>query len=467
MIDPNIALAFRNPEIQDPIDVQARQANLKSIANAQQLQQQQIADNKISAQQRALELQGQQRTQQAQGALNTALQANTTKDPLTGAPIVDYDKVAGAMTDAGFGKEGLAFKQNVNALRESDARLTELTDTITADKHEHAARLVGTVLDAPEAIRPLAYKGFLDASIGAGYLHKGELPDQYSPDVDGKLRTLQQGAQSVSEQIRGRQQAATNAISQQKADADTARADAQNKRAEALDQLAINKEDQGRYTATGDFDSQRHPIVLDKKTGKLSVDTSVTGSAESVGAKSGAGRQLTPDAALANQSKNQTDYEKNGSAELKARQERDALDQAIAKGNVYVNAKGEVQPFSSMKTATNEQLGQDDIDAMKLQMRQRRQVAETAVEQAVANKNNAMQRNGVRPAVSTQEAIAGYRGQGSPQATPASPQTGRATAAGAQPPAAIVSKMQAGKVTTFNNGQKWMKNADGTVKQVS
>ena len=39
MIDPNIALAYRGVEVQDPLTIQLQQANLQTIANQQQIQQ--------------------------------------------------------------------------------------------------------------------------------------------------------------------------------------------------------------------------------------------------------------------------------------------------------------------------------------------------------------------------------------------------------------------------------------------
>ena len=118
------------------------------------------------------------------------------------------------------------------------------------------------------------------------------------------------------------------------------------------------------------------------------MDTTVTGSPDSVGAKSAkAARQLTPDAALANQSKNQTDYERNGNAELQQRQERDTLDAALSNGKVYVDAKGKITPFSTMKQPAGldadgnavqgtKPLSPEDVNAMKEEMRQRRAVAQ-------------------------------------------------------------------------------------------
>src|SRR5947209_16581682 len=42
MIDPNIALSYRSPQIQDPLEVQARQMSLKNMGLQQQLGQQQL-----------------------------------------------------------------------------------------------------------------------------------------------------------------------------------------------------------------------------------------------------------------------------------------------------------------------------------------------------------------------------------------------------------------------------------------
>lgn len=414
MIDPNIALSYRSPEIQDPLTVQTRQANLKSIANQQQLQQAQLTGMNQENAARDVQM-------RTAAALNQALAENTSTSP-DGSIQVNHAGVVNALNQGGF---GAAAQQYQDAQAKRDEALTKLSGdklALAGQQHDLMIQGLGNVLGVTDpAQRTALWSQEVKRAQAAGIpeaqsLNPAAVPDD--PTLQSMLITSKEGRQMI--QTRLAQQQADTAAQREKDNA---------KRVDAYYEWMMRRGDVNRYRFTNQYDKDNHPIILDTQDGSVLVDKTVTGAPwATTGA--GGGRQLTPDASLANQRANKADYEKNAAAELTARQQRDGLDAALQSGKAYLDKNGRLTPFSSMKDADGNPISADTIAAYQAEMRQRRAVLETAIEQAVANKNNAMQANGVTPQVSTQQAIAGYRGQAQkPAAAQNAPASGKTFAA--------------------------------------
>ncbi len=364
--------------------------SLQTMANQQTLQQQDIAANDLQVKQNA--------------ALNAAIQSSTTKND-DGSLKIDHDAVQKKMTAAGFGAAG---EKWATAQKENDLKISQMT----LDQQETAGKVQQQIAGTLSAVRSItdpaqrqaAWTQKRQQAIQTMGANPASIPEQV-PNDDA-LGALEASALDAHARIQLRiqkQQADTAAANEKN---NQVRADAADKRADAYQEKVLDSMDRDRYQFAGYSDKQGHPIILDRKTGKTMVNPDVTMDMSSTSKD----RQVTPDAILADRRANQKDYENNSAAEIKARQDVQALTAAIGNGKVYVDPKGSVKPFSAMKQSDGTALSSDDIAAYQQEMKQRLDVAKSAIETAVANKNNAMQRNGVTPQVSTQDAINAYRG---------------------------------------------------------
>lgn len=274
MIDPQIALSYRptNLGIETPVQVQAQQQQLSNLRTTGAYEQQRVENVSLENQQA-------QRTQAAQAKLNQALQANTTKDPVTGAPQINYDAVVNHMNEAGYGREALAFRQNVTALKEGDARLAQIQDQIKNDHNNHAAALLNTVIDAPEGARPQVYQRSIAIAQQLWPDAVKQLPAQYTPEILPALQAMRDSATTVEQQIANKreQQNADTSAAREKDYADLSkaaqkRADAEQTRADAYyDWMS------GRNAATDKITNER--IRHDKATeviGETNAGANVT-----------------------------------------------------------------------------------------------------------------------------------------------------------------------------------------------
>jgi hypothetical protein len=235
MIDPQIALSYRptNLGIETPVQVQAQQQQLSNLRTTGAYEQQRVENVSLQNQEA-------QRAQAAQAKLNQALQANTIKDPVTGAPQINYDAVVNHMNEAGYGREALAFKTNVNALKESDAKLQQIQEEIKTGHNNHAAALLNTVIDSPEGVRPQVYERSIAIAQQLWPDAVKQFPAQYTPEILPALQAMRDSATTVEQQITNKRQqqiADTSAAHEQnygdyvksldkKADAEQKKADA-------------------------------------------------------------------------------------------------------------------------------------------------------------------------------------------------------------------------------------------------
>lgn len=414
MIDPNIALSYRSPEIPDPLAVQARQANLQTIANQQQLQQAQLT--------------GENQQNQLRGQAITDDQAfrKMYADSLTSGAQMSDDQILSTLGAA----RGAQFLTARNKATATKMKIQQTRGQLAVQEADYAGGMAYGLKQLADPKTGLIPGEALGAAIARahqdGYEQEAQQLSQYAQQNPQGVSSLLDQLISKSPEQRKlaagdeRAQAADDRAKAagQNADTATKRATDAENRAKDAEQRAA----QGQWRPNGT--SGGHPVYYNPVTGETRIDTKTTLDLSESGGGADGGRKLTPNASAAETRANQTDYEKNATAELQARQQRDGLDAAIAGGKAYMDKNGRLQPFLSMKDANGDPVSADTIAAYQTEMKQRRAVLQTAIEQAVSNKNNAMQRNGVTPQVSTAQAIAGYRGQ--QPATAAQPASGAA-----------------------------------------
>jgi hypothetical protein len=435
MIDPNIALSYRPTDlgIDTPTQVMTSTQQLSNLQQVGKMEQAQTTGLTQENDARALQM-------KTAAATNAAIAANAKPDA-NGNVVIDHAGVVKTLSQNGM---GLAAQQYQDAQTKRDQDLAKLTgDQLTnaAKQHQMIESALGSVIGLKD---PAARQKAWDEQVKFAYDNKLAAKGTLSPTPpdDATLQTMLWSSMDGQQQIQER-------LAQQNAASAEKRADAAETKSDAYMDYVTGKNQPKQAVFTKQYDKDNHPI-MQGPDGKLYVDTSVTG-APYTDSTTGKDRKVTPDAMLADRRANEKDYETQAGAEIKARQEAQALQTALSDGRGYVDEKGKYKSFSSMKRTDGQDLTDDDKAAYVQDMKQRLAVSQNAIETAVSNKNNAMQRNGVTPQVSTQQAINAYRGQGAQQ----------------KPPANVIAQMQVGKVTTFKNGQKWMKNQDGSVKQVT
>lgn len=120
-------------------------------------------------------------------------------------------------------------------------------------------------------------------------------------------------------------------------------------------------------------------------------------------------KQVTPDAALASRNKALEDYQKSSKEESDLEQQTLALGTALKSGQHYVDKNGTLKRFDP--SATPEEIAaQQDSMRGDLAMKQKRLM------EVIAEKNDAMQRYGPTPQVSTAQAQAAIRKGMAPEA---------------------------------------------------
>jgi hypothetical protein len=399
MIDPSIALSYKPVQIANPLD---------SLQQAQNIKQ--MAENTRAV---TLENAERQRAQAAQAALNDALKANSKPDPMTQAPVIDYDGVGNMLTKQGFGKEALALKQHVSAMKEADLNLQKLNDEMRQSHAAHVSSLLGTVLDAPEAARPAIYLRVLDQAQKANYIKPGEMPAQYTPDMDPQLSAMRDQALSVQGQYNNKFNEARIGAAETTAQAAVERAAAAQKHWDDMQKFyedklkqMQDKIDHPDSQKTDLIDGHGNPLSYNPKTDTYKVHSEVKG-VQRPGDENpdapGKGRQQTPDN-LANQQKaNQADYERSANEEGRLRTLRAQLATAIRSGKYSVqtlsNGTTKVVPYASGQNGN--EMAPEAVEAAKANMIALYNSTSTRLKQVTANKNDAMQRNNVQPGVPT------------------------------------------------------------------
>jgi hypothetical protein len=201
MIDPNILLASRPIQIEQPLDAaqQAQQVvNLRNVGALQrgqiamqpgelQLQQGQIAMQPL--QQTALSQENQMR--QVQLDQNRMINATIGRHIATdqnGKPYIDHQGVVSDLaSQPGGGSAALIYGQHATAYQKSIAEMQEAQDKV---KNEHIANYsagAGSVLAAPPEARPWAYHAWLESQKANGTMQPGEWQPDYDKSLDGRL----------------------------------------------------------------------------------------------------------------------------------------------------------------------------------------------------------------------------------------------------------------------------------------
>lgn len=454
-LDPSIILQSQPVKLQSPVDTFAKGLSLQGLMQQNQ----------------ALGLENQQRQQAISDDrdLRSLFQSN---------PNPSFADIYGTA-----GQHGAAAAKSFMEAQALGLKLQKLHGDLAGQQAAYFGSLAGAIQHAgytPQAIQQALGDA---ASRGPQYAAQAQQLGQQllnAPPAQVKLMVdqLYQKAMTAKEQAAAAAQQLQASARQQMADAqsDNAKTNTRNANTQAqnadTNRLREEREEKqtGPYQPTQFTTPDGNPINFNRTNGQYS------------GATGGLAGLLhggpTSNASMADQRANQMRYEQNAKAEGTYRGTRDALHSALQAGNVYVDKSGKVTPFASMHDAMGGELSSDAIASLKNDMNTRMNATEALLEQAVADKNDAMLRNGQEPGVSTDTAIKAYRQGlqgGKPTGTtmtlpgtPAAPQgSGKPQAGAQQPPTAIVSQMQVGKVTTFRNGQKWLKNADGSVQQIT
>lgn len=82
------------------------------------------------------------------------------------------------------------------------AGIAEISQKIQIANAEHTASLMGHVLDAPEADRPQAYQDALQVALQNHFVQPGQFPDQYTPELAGRLEAAQKTTISAVDQAK-------------------------------------------------------------------------------------------------------------------------------------------------------------------------------------------------------------------------------------------------------------------------
>jgi hypothetical protein len=387
-IDPRIALSYQNAQVPDPIDVRTRAANLKTIANQQQIQQGDITalGQENQARQKALD---------DQKAIDAAISQNTSADPVTQAPIINHNGVVSTLTRGGQGALALKYQAGVTSLQQADTTLKEAQDKLRSDHIAHLGATSGAVLDADPSAQPFVYQRALKQWIAAGDLKPGELPDQWGPEAQGHLTVLRKSAMTAAQQ-------STEKYNQ-------GRIDAAEERANAAVIAAERRANSKRFEVKG-VNADGYAVVLDNETGKLSIDKSIAGfrgvepgSAEErerhdrqmEGAASRRGdqadaRNSQADARIDRQDQAQVDSLQTQEATL--HKTRLQLGKALKDG-YFVDRTGKASTF-------------EDEGSQRSDMQARYEAASDELPKVIAQKNAALIRQGKTPKVSTAQATA-------------------------------------------------------------
>lgn len=417
LIDPRIALSYQSPQVEDPIDVQARQANLRTVANQQQLQQQLIQSNDMVNRERAQDL-------AAQNVMNTSLSKNTSKDPLTGAPVIDYDNAYKDMTAAGYGKQAMAFRQNVDAMKTADENLKDLQRKIQLEQAGHMSTLAGAIADqpTPEA-RAYAYKQALPFAKSMGW-DVSQFPAQYDESMLPGLKAMKQytyDPKTAEDLRRQRDEAVTGRI----------RADAYDKAMSGLldqrDAYAARALEQANQPKHIGVDTQNHPVTVGPDGKYVSHpevtlqvpavmnaqertrhDQATEGQAAANAGEKTRHNQATEGQAATNAA-NKGNANKGGLTEAQANSRLGALEKEETELNGLRNRLGDATRndlyFDGKKLRPFE-----NEEGERADMHNRDNQAEQRLEQIVKEKNSILRKVNRNVAVSDDQAIASLRG---------------------------------------------------------
>jgi hypothetical protein len=131
------------------------------------------------------------------------------------------------------------------------------------------------------------------------------------------------------------------------------------------------------------------------------------------------GKQLTPDAILTARNKALEEYQKSSKEESQLEQDTLALGTALKSGQHYIDRNGNLKRFDPAATP-------EEIAAQQDSMRSVLAAKQKRIQQVIADKNDAMQRYGTKPQVSTATAQAAIQ-SGMAPAAPAPPAPGAGT----------------------------------------
>lgn len=190
-LDPSIILGVKPvDQPADPYRQYQVAAQLKDAA-----QQRQVRD---------LEIQGIQRQNATDAALNDALSKATVIDPKTGQVNTDRAAALTQLKQGGFGKTALGLQEN---WQKGDlAKSKDLLDqqgTMLKNQQMHTeavGQIADAILAAPLENQPVVYAQARASAIQRGIITPDELPDQYNPQ---NMQVLRDQSQKVTELLAG------------------------------------------------------------------------------------------------------------------------------------------------------------------------------------------------------------------------------------------------------------------------
>lgn len=371
MIDPNIALAYKPVEVQDPLEVAARQASLKTIANQQQLQQAQLTGVNQENQQRQQQMTDDQQFRQL---FNQSMQSG---QPVSTGQIM---QTLGPV-------RGSAYQKSVLETQKTQAEMKELSDKHATAEADFAGSLGYQIQQA--GYSPQSVAAAVQQAHAAGYEQEAQQFAQVATQTPSAIKGVVDGLVSKSPKqqeianARETSQARTSEAATAQDRLDWQQQNGQQQR----DQAAANAAEAARHNKVTEGQGSQRIVISQDREGRLADGTG------------GSGQSVTANT-------NENIYDQSSKAEVQYSQQRSQIGSALKSGTVYVDQSGKATPFAQMKTADGSALGASDISAMQDQMRARYQAASKGMVDAIAAKNNAMMRNRQTPGVSTAQAAA-------------------------------------------------------------
>jgi hypothetical protein len=223
-IDPSILLQSKPVQVQSSLDAQTQAQNLRNLGTTNQLQQGELRQQDATLQGTQQANQQRQNDLDIQAAINKAIPQNIApgKD---GKIAINHDGVVQTLLQAGQGQAALNYQTHATAIQKGVTDLQEAQGKLN-DQHVKAfGSSAGAVADAPDGAKPALYNMFVQSGIANGQIHPGEWPEQYTPDLDARLKAARTAGQTPQEQETIKNTQAATKVAQQRADvADAAEA---------------------------------------------------------------------------------------------------------------------------------------------------------------------------------------------------------------------------------------------------
>jgi hypothetical protein len=409
MIHPEIALGYKPVEAPDMAQAQAKGLSLRNLAMQGQLQQQQLANEKLVAQQHQMAL-------DAAKATNDALQRNTMTGA-DGSVSINHEGVVQTLTRAGQGQAAMAYQRSHAALQEQLTKSNNEQLTGMGRAHEILGGYIGSVISAAPEQKQGAWTLVRNRAITEKLATAQEIPEAV-PD-DATLTTMRLSMMDGKAQIEAAQRERATKASEAQATIAQQRADDQ--RSYNDQRLLLQKDTDDRLATTAERASRHQSTLENQGERRLGLEERrVVNEENRVGP--------TGTASLADKARNVAEVDRITKEEASLNTLRSRLGAAMKAGTYYLNTAGNSVAYD----ADGNKLTEDGIAAKKSDMRKRYDETTARLKVLVSQKNDAITRNGGTPQVSADQAAAALDGGslsslGKPKASGPQPAPAQAT----------------------------------------